>query len=73
MSKATKLYQAKLFDLDKGVKSKFEYLGTKVHLLDYSDLRWMNHIENFYLEKRYLTERQFIVLNSIVGRIQSLH
>jgi hypothetical protein len=66
------LFDENLFSIESALKAKIHFLKARENLLSYSDVRWLDNVFKFYRDKRYITERQFSVIDSIITRL-SVH
>ncbi len=65
-----KALEQKKFTLANLIRAKMNRLADKIDLLSHSDVVWLSRVEDFFLEKEYVTERHVEVLDSIIKRHQ---
>jgi hypothetical protein len=56
----------KLFSIKTIAEAKIQFLQKHLHKLSFQEMTWLSRMEDFYLDKEYLTEKQIEVLNSLV-------
>ena len=68
MAKKKDTIKDKLFSIKTISEAKIQYLHTNLHKLSFQELMWLSRMEDFYLDKEYLTEKQIEVLNTLVHK-----
>lgn len=48
----------KLFSIKAVSEAKIQFLKTKLHNLSFQEVTWLSRMEDFYLDKEYLTENK---------------
>lgn len=58
----------KLFSIKTASEAKIKVLHSQIHKLTFQEITWLSRMEDFYLDKEYLTEKQLDVLSSLVAK-----
>lgn len=67
-SKDTATVKEKLFSIKTASEAKINALQSQLHKLSFQEITWLSRMEDFYLDKEYLTEKQLDVLSSLVSK-----
>ena len=64
--KETSKIREKLFTIKTASEAKINFLKNNLHKLSFQEITWLSRMEDFFLDKEYLTEKQLEVLSSLV-------